>query len=127
MRYPFDSPQAEELNKKIFETIYFGALTSSCELAAKYGPYDTYQGSPVSQGVSLSLGEAMTTLGTCAYDFCDFMTCMNCRHTLVHCNYFPGSTISHVHVRFCVMPARKECCGCVVPILSWIWWEKCIL
>ena len=51
MRYPFDSPQAEELNKKIFETIYFGALTSSCELAAKYGPYDTYQGSPVSQGI----------------------------------------------------------------------------
>ncbi|KAL5460462.1 hypothetical protein EMCRGX_G033913 [Ephydatia muelleri] len=51
MRYPFDSPQAEELNKKIFETIYFGALTASCELAAKYGPYDTYQGSPVSQGI----------------------------------------------------------------------------
>ena len=71
MRYPFDSPQAEELNKKIFETIYFGALTASCELAAKYGPYDTYQGSPVSQGVSLSLGHYnhLIAFGTPASDF----------------------------------------------------------
>lgn len=50
MRYPFDSAEAKKLNQEIFETIYFGALTESCELAAKYGPYSTYEGSPVSKG-----------------------------------------------------------------------------
>lgn len=53
LRFPFDSPEARELNKKIFETIYFAALTASCELAQEEGPYDTYHGSPVSKGVSL--------------------------------------------------------------------------
>ena len=52
MRYPFESPEAQDLNRKIFETIYFGALTASCELAKRDGPYDTYKGSPVSKGVS---------------------------------------------------------------------------
>lgn len=52
MRYPFDSEEAQELNKKIFETIYFAALTTSCELAVKDGPYESYEGSPVSKGVS---------------------------------------------------------------------------
>ena len=51
MRYPFDGEQAKELNKKIFETIYYGALEASCELAEKLGPYETYAGSPVSKGV----------------------------------------------------------------------------
>jgi ribonucleoside-diphosphate reductase alpha subunit len=50
MKIPFDSPEAAKLNKDIFETIYFGACTSSCALAAKDGPYETYEGSPVSQG-----------------------------------------------------------------------------
>ncbi|XP_053206767.1 ribonucleoside-diphosphate reductase large subunit-like [Panonychus citri] len=51
MRYPFDSPQARKLNIQIFETIYYGALESSCELAEELGPYETYQGSPASQGI----------------------------------------------------------------------------
>ncbi|CAH1777627.1 unnamed protein product [Owenia fusiformis] len=51
MRYPFDSPQATELNKQIFETIYFAALTASCELAKEKGPYETYEGSPVSKNI----------------------------------------------------------------------------
>jgi ribonucleotide reductase alpha subunit len=37
MRLPFDSPKAQELNREIFETMYFGALTASNELAAKFG------------------------------------------------------------------------------------------
>lgn len=53
MRYPFESPEAQELNKRIFETIYFAALDASCELAEKLGPYETYEGSPVSKGVSM--------------------------------------------------------------------------
>ncbi|EME44617.1 hypothetical protein DOTSEDRAFT_152571 [Dothistroma septosporum NZE10] len=50
LRMPFDSPEAKELNIQIFETIYHAALEASCELAEKLGPYETYPGSPVSQG-----------------------------------------------------------------------------
>lgn len=52
MRYPFESPEAQRLNQQIFETIYYGALEASCELAKEQGPYETYEGSPVSKGVS---------------------------------------------------------------------------
>merc|ERR1712012_287715 len=51
MRYPFDSPEAQLLNKQIFETIYYGAMEASCEIAEKFGPYQTYEGSPVSKGI----------------------------------------------------------------------------
>lgn len=47
---PFDSELARDLNKKIFETIYFGALTESMTLAREHGPYSTFYGSPISQG-----------------------------------------------------------------------------
>ncbi|KAF7292826.1 Ribonucleoside-diphosphate reductase [Mycena indigotica] len=50
LRMPFDSAEAKELNIKIFETIYHGALEASAELAERDGPYETYQGSPASQG-----------------------------------------------------------------------------
>merc|ERR1712158_203054 len=50
MRFPFESEEASLLNKQIFETIYYGALEASCELAEVDGPYFTYEGSPVSQG-----------------------------------------------------------------------------
>lgn len=51
MRYSFESKEAKELNIKIFETLYYGALEASCELAAEKGTYETYQGSPVSKGI----------------------------------------------------------------------------
>jgi len=51
MRYAFDSEQARKLNKDIFETIYFAALTESCALAKKDGPYQTFKGSPASEGI----------------------------------------------------------------------------
>ncbi|KAI7899705.1 alpha subunit of ribonucleoside-diphosphate reductase [Cokeromyces recurvatus] len=51
MHYPFDSPEARQLNKDIFESIYFAALKASNELAQKYGPYSAYEGSPMSQGI----------------------------------------------------------------------------
>ncbi|MBR9923065.1 MAG: ribonucleoside-diphosphate reductase subunit alpha [Bacteroidetes bacterium] len=50
MRFPFDSPEARQLNKDIFETIYFAALTESHELATKEGAYQTFKGSPASKG-----------------------------------------------------------------------------
>ena len=36
--------------KLLFEYIYYGALDCSCDLAAKYSPYDSYEGSPISEG-----------------------------------------------------------------------------
>ena len=50
LRMPFTSEDAKKLNKDIFETIYFAALTSSMELAKIKGPYSSYKGSPISQG-----------------------------------------------------------------------------
>ncbi|KAJ7213876.1 ribonucleotide reductase alpha subunit [Mycena pura] len=50
LRMPFESAAAKELNLQIFETIYHGALEASAELAELEGPYETYEGSPASQG-----------------------------------------------------------------------------
>jgi ribonucleoside-diphosphate reductase subunit M1 len=50
MRYPFESDEAQLLNQQIFETIYYAAVDASCEIAAKDGPYQTYEGSPASKG-----------------------------------------------------------------------------
>jgi ribonucleoside-diphosphate reductase alpha chain len=46
----FESDEARKLNKDIFETIYFAALTASKDLAKKYGSYASFEGSPASQG-----------------------------------------------------------------------------
>ncbi|KAG4070819.1 hypothetical protein HA402_011045 [Bradysia odoriphaga] len=51
MKYPYESEKAQLLNQQIFETIYYGALEASCELAEKYGVYETYAGCPVSKGI----------------------------------------------------------------------------
>lgn len=51
LRHPFESEEAQALNRQVFETIYFGALTASCELAEENGPYETYAGCPVSRGM----------------------------------------------------------------------------
>ena len=51
LRLPFDSPEAKQLNIQIFETIYHASLTASCELAKELGTYETYQGSPASEGI----------------------------------------------------------------------------
>jgi len=47
---PFESPEAQKLNREIFETIYFAALTASNDLAKRDGTYTSYHGSPASQG-----------------------------------------------------------------------------
>jgi ribonucleoside-diphosphate reductase alpha chain len=51
MKIAFESEEALKLNKDIFETIYFGAMETSMEIAAKEGPYETFEGSPVSKGI----------------------------------------------------------------------------
>ncbi|MEO8885970.1 MAG: ribonucleoside-diphosphate reductase subunit alpha [Mucilaginibacter sp.] len=50
LRMPFESPEAKQLNKEIFETIYFAAMTASKDLAIQDGPYTTFKGSPLSEG-----------------------------------------------------------------------------
>ena len=51
MRFPFDSPEAVQLNKEIHETIYYASMTASKDLSKKDGPYESYPGSPVSKGI----------------------------------------------------------------------------
>ncbi|MEB0248952.1 ribonucleoside-diphosphate reductase subunit alpha, partial [Mucilaginibacter sp. 5B2] len=50
LRLPFESEEAKQLNKDIFETIYFAAMTASKDLAIKDGAYETFKGSPLSKG-----------------------------------------------------------------------------
>lgn len=46
----YESEEAKQLNRDIFETIYFAAMRASCDLAKEQGTYATYEGSPISQG-----------------------------------------------------------------------------
>lgn len=50
LRLPYDSAEAQQLNEDIFETIYFAAMQASKDLAKAEGPYQTWSGSPISQG-----------------------------------------------------------------------------
>lgn len=50
LRLPWDSPEAARLNRHIFEHIYFAAVSASCDLAIRDGPYETFPGSPASRG-----------------------------------------------------------------------------
>ena len=51
LNIPFCSDEAKLINKHIFETIYHAALESSCEIAMLEGVYETFRGSPASQGI----------------------------------------------------------------------------
>lgn len=51
LRVAWESPEAANLNQRIFEHMYFAAVESSCEVAQIEGPYETYEGSPMSQGL----------------------------------------------------------------------------
>jgi ribonucleoside-diphosphate reductase alpha subunit len=51
LRMPFESEDARRLNKEIFETMYFAAMTASKDMAVVEGAYETFKGSPVSKGI----------------------------------------------------------------------------
>ncbi len=51
LRMPFTSDEAKQLNQEIFETLYFAAVTASMEMAKEEGPYSTFKGSPISEGL----------------------------------------------------------------------------
>jgi ribonucleoside-diphosphate reductase alpha chain len=50
LKYSFSSPEAKQLNKDIFETMYHAALTESCTISQEDGHYETFVGSPASKG-----------------------------------------------------------------------------
>jgi len=50
MGIPFTSQEARKINEEIFETIYFASMTASMDLAKKHGAYETFEGSPLSEG-----------------------------------------------------------------------------
>ena len=50
LRMPFTSDDAKKLNQDIFETIYYAAVTASMEEAKEDGTYESYKGSPISEG-----------------------------------------------------------------------------
>ena len=51
MRYAFESEEARQLNREIFETIYYAAMTASKDLAKEFGTYESFPGSPLSKGI----------------------------------------------------------------------------
>lgn len=51
MRHSFESEEARQLNKDIFETLYHASLTASLEESKLHGPYETFEGSPASEGI----------------------------------------------------------------------------
>ncbi|EKX38227.1 hypothetical protein GUITHDRAFT_158515 [Guillardia theta CCMP2712] len=51
LRLPFESEEARQLNRDIFETIYFAAMTASNQLAKDHGAYSSFRGSPASMGL----------------------------------------------------------------------------
>ncbi|OXB70752.1 UNVERIFIED_CONTAM: hypothetical protein H355_008883 [Colinus virginianus] len=69
LRYPFDSAEARRLNRNIFECIYYAALEASCELAAEAGTYESYKGSPASEGVlQFDMWNVKPDSGLCDWD-----------------------------------------------------------
>ena len=51
LKVPFDSPEAAEINRKIFATIYHAAIETTCDLADEFGAYETFGGCPASRGL----------------------------------------------------------------------------
>lgn len=51
LRFPFESEEAQALNREVFETIYYASMTASKDLAKIDGAYESYAGSPVSKGI----------------------------------------------------------------------------
>jgi ribonucleoside-diphosphate reductase alpha chain len=51
LKMPFDSDEAKDLNKRIFETIHFGSLSASKDMAIEIGKYERFDGSPLSKGI----------------------------------------------------------------------------
>lgn len=70
MDIPFHSEEAKIVNKKIFETIYYAAITESCALAKKHGSYSTFADSPASRGIlQFDMWSVDKHISPCGYDW----------------------------------------------------------
>ena len=52
LKIDFESQDAKELNKQIFDTIYYYAVRQSCDLAKINGSYCSFENSPLSNGIT---------------------------------------------------------------------------
>jgi hypothetical protein len=91
MNIPFHSEEAKKINRDIFETIYHAALERSCELAIEEGPYETFTGSPASQGL-LQFDMWNVEPGNERYNWNELKECIsesvfNLRCKIAHCPY----------------------------------------
>jgi len=69
MKYPFESNEAMELNKRIMECIYYGGLKASCDLSKVEGPYSEFSISPSAQGIlQFDMWGVQPTSGLCDWD-----------------------------------------------------------
>ena len=70
MDIPFHSEAAKLVNKKIFETIYYAAITESCALAKIHGSYSTFADSPASRGIlQFDMWSDDKHISPCGYDW----------------------------------------------------------
>jgi ribonucleotide reductase alpha subunit len=93
MRYPFESPEAKQLNIQIFETIYHGALEASCEAAAKDGPYASYEGRRTAVYLNLNLRSDYSALCILHSAFCTLhcaFCILNGAHLAMHAILLAG-------------------------------------
>lgn len=68
-RTPFTSDLAKQLNKNIFEVMYYASMSASCDLAKKYGHYKTYKGSMIDRGIfQFDLWDGVQLSGLCDWD-----------------------------------------------------------
>jgi ribonucleoside-diphosphate reductase subunit M1 len=75
MRFPWNSDLAKGMNERLFEWIYFNALTASCREAAEKGVYSSYAGSPVSKGIlQMDMWEKDASNKDHTSPFCDWKT-----------------------------------------------------
>lgn len=51
LKIAFESEEAKQLDREIFEAIYYGAMCASVDLAEKEGAYESFKGSPLSKGI----------------------------------------------------------------------------
>ena len=51
LKLDYDSQEARDINAQIFETMYYAAVSESCEIAKRDGAYKTFKGSPASKGI----------------------------------------------------------------------------
>ena len=110
MNISFHSEEAKKINRDIFETIYHAALERSCELAIEEGPYDTFAGSPASQGL-LQFDMWNVEPGNERYNWCELKECIKTyglRNSLLLAPMPTASTSQILGFNECIEPITSN-------------------